>query len=104
MIKIKQDQAKEMIARYTIKNQDFERQSRMRKSNNINWIRFIKLYRIKDGEVYFPCWQFNEYFDAWFLKNFDICEFEECFDPYSAEKVDGNIYPGFFIIKAQKRK
>ena len=51
-----------------------------------------------------PTHTFNEYLSAWFLKNFDICEFEECFDPYSAEKVDGSSYPGFFIVKAQKRR
>jgi ubiquinone/menaquinone biosynthesis C-methylase UbiE len=51
-----------------------------------------------------PTHTFNEYLSAWVLKNFDICEFEECYDPYSAEKVDGSSYPGFFIIKAQKRR
>ncbi len=51
-----------------------------------------------------PTHTFNEYLSPWFLKNFDITEFEECFDPYAAEKVDGDSYPGFFIIKAQKRR
>jgi len=51
-----------------------------------------------------PTHTFNEYLNPWFLKNFDIHEYEECFDPESAEKVEESSYPGFFIIKAQKRK
>jgi len=54
--------------------------------------------------VYEPTHTFNEYFNPWFLKNFDIHEFKEYFDPFSAEKVNKDSYPGFFVIKAQKRR
>ena len=39
-----------------------------------------------------PTHTFNEYLSPWFLKNFDISEFEECFDPYAAKKVDGDSF------------
>ncbi len=51
-----------------------------------------------------PTHTLEEYLSPWFLKNFDVMTFEEHFDPYAAEMVEGSSYPGFFILKAQKRK
>jgi len=55
-------------------------------------------------KVYEPTHTFNEYLSPWFLENFAIHEFKEYFDPFSAEKVNGDSYPGFFVVKAQKRR
>lgn len=51
-----------------------------------------------------PTHTMNEYFSANFFKNFDIVGFEETCDLFSAELVEGNFYPGFFIAKAKKRE
>ena len=61
IIKIQKDFPKydDLIKAYTIKNQDFERQARIRKGNNLDWLRTIKLYR-KDTSwnIYLPVWKF----------------------------------------------
>ncbi len=49
-----------------------------------------------------PSHTFNEYFTAEFLNDFDIQLFQEQWDA-SAEQIDGKKYPGYFIVKAQKR-
>jgi ubiquinone/menaquinone biosynthesis C-methylase UbiE len=46
-----------------------------------------------------PSHTFNEYLSPFFFKNFELEAYEEGFDS-GAEKVDGDIYPSFFIIKA----
>lgn len=50
-----------------------------------------------------PSHTFNEYLSRDFLSNFDVIGFEETCDLFSAEMIEGNIYPGFFIVKAKKR-
>lgn len=49
-----------------------------------------------------PTHTFNEYFDDFFLDNFELISFKEMHDP-AAEAIDGDIYPGFFILKARKK-
>lgn len=50
-----------------------------------------------------PTHTFNEYFSSDFLAAFNVIGFEETCDLFSAELVEGSIYPGFFIVKARKR-
>jgi ubiquinone/menaquinone biosynthesis C-methylase UbiE len=47
-----------------------------------------------------PSHTFNEYFSPFFFKYFTLEAFEEGFD-LASEKIDGDIYPGYFIIKAK---
>jgi ubiquinone/menaquinone biosynthesis C-methylase UbiE len=47
-----------------------------------------------------PSHTFNEYFSPLFFKHFLLESFEEGFD-LAAEKIDGDIYPGYFIIRAR---
>lgn len=49
-----------------------------------------------------PTHTFGEYLNNFLFKNFNVMAFEEYWDP-SAEQIDGKKYPGFFIIKAQKK-
>lgn len=49
-----------------------------------------------------PSHTFNEFFSKGFLKMFDLISYEEAFDP-AAERIDGRIYPGYFIIVCKKR-
>jgi ubiquinone/menaquinone biosynthesis C-methylase UbiE len=44
-----------------------------------------------------------EYLSPYFLKNFCVVAYEERFDPSNAEKVNGDKYPAFMIIKAVKK-
>jgi ubiquinone/menaquinone biosynthesis C-methylase UbiE len=46
---------------------------------------------------------FNDYFSAFFFKHFDLEQYiEEC-DVASTEHIDNEIYPGYFIYRAQKK-
>ncbi len=49
-----------------------------------------------------PSHTLNEYFTPEILKKFNILKFEEAFDP-AAERIDGRIYPGYFIAAYQKK-
>lgn len=49
-----------------------------------------------------PTHTLNEYFSENFLGKFDVLKFEEAFDP-AAERIDGRIYPGYFIVLCKKR-
>ncbi len=49
-----------------------------------------------------PSHTMNEYLSHYFLKHFDLIGYEEGFDN-GAEKIDGDTYPIFFIIKARKK-
>lgn len=49
-----------------------------------------------------PSHTFGEYLSEYFFKHFEIISFTEMLDP-SADKIDGNIYPGFMVIKAKKK-
>ena len=78
------------------------------------------LERKKQGEDYFqqtivdslilnnsilvkePTHTFNEYLTGDFLSKFDIQKYQESWDP-AAERIGGQKYPGYFIIKASKR-
>ena len=44
----------------------------------------------------------NEYLSPFFFKHFKLESFYEDFDSGS-EKVDGDTYPSFFILKARRR-
>ena len=57
-----------------------------------------------DGQVTAiePSHTFNEYLSELFFKNFKLEMFKEGIDS-SIENVNGNIYPGHFIIKAVKK-
>ena len=61
--------------------------------------------RVFDNQVSFtePSHVLTEYLNEYFFKNFDVQAYDERFDP-AAEKIDGRKYPGFFILKAIKRK
>jgi len=50
-----------------------------------------------------PTHTMNEYLNPDFLKTFEILDFVESHDHPSAEQIDGDTYPCFFIIKARKR-
>jgi len=49
-----------------------------------------------------PTHTLNEYLSPYFLKHFEIISFIEKYDP-AAEKINGDKYPGFMIIKARKK-
>ncbi len=49
-----------------------------------------------------PSHTFNEFLSVNFLNKFDILQYQEAFDP-AAERIDGRIYPGYFIIVCKKR-
>ncbi len=49
-----------------------------------------------------PTHTFKEYMSAAILKKFDLVLFDEKFDS-SAEQIDGDIYPGFMVMKFKKR-
>jgi ubiquinone/menaquinone biosynthesis C-methylase UbiE len=49
-----------------------------------------------------PSHTFNEYLNDLLFTNFDVQLFREYWDP-AAEQIDGNKYPGYFILKAKKR-
>lgn len=53
--------------------------------------------------VFEPSHTLEEYFSSGVLKKFEIQRFTESFDP-AADRIGSAKYPGFFIIKAQKRK
>lgn len=46
-----------------------------------------------------PSHTLNEYLSSYFFKNFILESFEEGFDS-GAQKIDGDVYPSYFIIKA----
>lgn len=50
-----------------------------------------------------PSHTFNEYFSPFFLRHFEILSFEEQIES-AAEMVENCIYPGFFIVKATKKR
>lgn len=50
-----------------------------------------------------PTHTLNEYLSPWFLSRYDLLHFEECPDFPSAERVDGDAYPCFFLVKARKK-
>ncbi len=49
-----------------------------------------------------PSHTINDYLTERFLKDFDIQFYQEYWDP-SAEQIDRRKYPGYFILRAQKR-
>ncbi|MCB9809160.1 class I SAM-dependent methyltransferase [Candidatus Nomurabacteria bacterium] len=49
-----------------------------------------------------PTHTMNEYFNTNFFLNFSMVDFIEAWDP-AAEQIGGGKYPGFFIVKAQKK-
>ncbi len=49
-----------------------------------------------------PSHTFNEYFSPYFFKNYRLIHFEEKADFPSSEKINGDTYPCFFVIKAEK--
>jgi len=49
-----------------------------------------------------PTHTFNEYLSEWFLESFDLKLFREYWDA-AAEQIGGKKYPGYFIVKVQKR-
>lgn len=51
-----------------------------------------------------PTHTFNEYFNTEFLRKYHITYFREEDDFPSAEKIDGDTYPCFFVLKAEKIK
>jgi len=53
--------------------------------------------------VHEPTHTLNEYLSPWFLARYDLIHFEECPDFPSSERVDGDTYPCFFMVKARKR-
>ena len=58
-----------------------------------------------DGQVVVkePSHTLNEYLSRIFFENFILEVYEEGYDS-GAEKVDGDIYPSYFIIKALRKK
>lgn len=50
-----------------------------------------------------PTHTLNEYLSYFLFENFDVQLYEEIWDP-AAEQIDGKRYPGFFILRAKKRK
>lgn len=46
---------------------------------------------------------FNEYFSPYFFKHFTLEQYIEEYDDISNEHVDGEKYPGYFIIRAKKK-
>lgn len=51
-----------------------------------------------------PTHTFNEYFNQEFLKKYQITHFKEYEDFPSSEKIAGDTYPCFFVLKAIKQK
>lgn len=49
-----------------------------------------------------PSHSLNEYFTPFFFSNFTLRAFEEGYDS-GAEKVDGDVFPSFFVIRAMKK-
>lgn len=49
-----------------------------------------------------PSHTMSEYLNDFLFKNFNILAYDEQFDD-AAEAIDGKKYPGFFILKAQKK-
>lgn len=49
-----------------------------------------------------PTHTMNEFFNADFFAKFMMVDFKEVWDP-AAEQIGGGKYPGFFIVKAQKK-
>lgn len=74
------------------KNKDYFKQE------IVESILFGGLVKVKE-----PTHTMNDYLSDGFLQTYDMLAFNETYDPYSAEKVDGDAYPGFMIIKARKR-
>jgi ubiquinone/menaquinone biosynthesis C-methylase UbiE len=50
-----------------------------------------------------PSHTFNEYFNPDFLKSYDILNFEEHDHFPDAERINGDNYPCFFIVRARKK-
>jgi len=50
-----------------------------------------------------PTHTFNEYFNSEFLKKYQITYFKEYEDFPSSEKISGDTYPCFFVLKAIKQ-
>ena len=50
-----------------------------------------------------PSHSFLEYLSPYFLKHFELIDYDEKFDPSNAEMVEGSSYPAFLIIKAKKK-
>ncbi len=57
-----------------------------------------------DGKIIIhePTHTLNDYLSPYFFKNFDLIAFEEGFED-GVEKIEGDIYPIYFIIKAIKK-
>jgi hypothetical protein len=49
-----------------------------------------------------PTHTMSEYLNDFLFKNFDVLSYDEQWDP-AAESIGGKKYPGYFILKAQKR-
>jgi ubiquinone/menaquinone biosynthesis C-methylase UbiE len=81
------------------------RQFMERKNNNEDY--FCQKYVesiLFNGEVTVkePTHTFNEYFNLDFFSKFEVVDYREIFDK-DAESINGNVYPGFFIVKALKK-
>ncbi len=50
-----------------------------------------------------PSHTLNEYLNTWLFANFDVQGYEECWDA-AAEQIGERKYPGYFILRAIKRK
>lgn len=50
-----------------------------------------------------PSHTIGEYFNAEFLKNFEILDYKEGTDFPASTQINGDIYPTFFIVKAKKK-
>lgn len=50
-----------------------------------------------------PSHTIGEYFNAEFLKNFEILDYKEGTDFPASTQINGDIYPTFFIVKARKK-
>lgn len=53
--------------------------------------------------VHEPSHTFAEFLSPYFLSHFDLVDYDEKYDPSNAEKVNGDKYPAFLLIKARKR-
>lgn len=59
---------------------------------------------ILDGTVTVaePTHTFSEYFNPGFFSKFELLDYAEHYDP-AAERINNAVYPGFMIVKAQKK-
>jgi len=68
------------------------------KKEDVNSILFGGKLTVKE-----PTHTLLEYLSPYFLKHFEIIDYDEKYDPSNAEKINGDKYPAFMIIKARKK-